>query len=169
MERAEICSLKWKDIVFKRKEVRVYQALKYVRGNYYIEPVKKRSQIRNIILSDALIKILKEYKKASNSIWVFPSDYGKGLNPRSPNTLTVKFHMILKLAGINEGSFKALRDTYAVLCLDNGMDIRTLSSVLGYDNVRTVKNSYIQYMSTKKVIAANKMEGVMTSIKTLYG
>ena len=169
MERAEICSLKWKDIVFKRKEVRVYQALKYVRGDYYIEPVKKRSQVRNIILSDALIKILKEYKKASNSIWVFPSDYGKGLNPRSPNTLTVKFHMILKLAGINEGSFKALRDTYAVLCLDNGMDIRTLSSVLGYDNVRTVKNSYIQYMSTKKVLAANKMEGVMTSIKTLYG
>ena len=169
MERAEICSLQWKDIVFKRKEVKVYQSLKYLHKEYYVEPSKKASQIRKIVLSDSLVKILKEYKKTSNSVWVFPSAYGNGLNPRSPNTLTVKFHQILKRAGISEGSFKALRDTYAVICLDNGMDIRTLSSVLGYDNARTVKNSYIQYMSTKKLIAANKMEGAMSSIKTLYG
>ena len=28
------------------------------------------------------------------------------------------------------------------MCLDNGMDIRTLSSVLGFQNVKTVKNAY---------------------------
>ena len=80
-----------------------------------------------------------------------------------------EFKKILVAAGISEGSFKSLRDTYAVTCLDNGMDIRTLSSILGYENVKTVKNAYIQYMTSKKIVAANKMEGAMASIKTLYG
>ena len=48
------------------------------------------------------------------------------------------------------------------------MDIRTLSSVMGFDNVKTIKSSFIKYMIKKKVVAANKMEGAMMSIKTLY-
>ena len=169
MERSEICALKWKDIRMKTGEVKITHCMKYEKKEYYLEPVKKQSQNRTIFLSKRLLKVLTEYKKKSKSIWVFPSFYGYGLKPRSANSLTTEFRKILTLAGISEGSFKSLRDTYAVICLDNGMDIRTLSSVMGFDNVKTIKSSFIKYMTTKKVVAANKMEGAMMSIKTLYG
>ena len=169
LERGELCALQWKDIVFKRGEVNVYQTLHYVHNEYSFAPVPKTSQIRRIVLSTKLIAILKVYKKATHSVWVFPSAFGKGQKPRNPSTITTEFKKILVAADISGGSFKSLRDTYAVTCLDNGMDIRTLSSILGYENVKTVKNAYIQYMTSKKIVAANKMEGAMASIKTLYG
>ena len=169
LERSELCALKWTDITLKRGEVRVYQTIHYTHNEYETVPVVKPSQNRKIILSPKLIKILRSYKKGTNSIWVFPSDFGKGSKPRNPDTVTTRFQKVRTAAGITEGSFKSLRDTYAVICLDNGMDIRTLSSILGYQNVKTVRNAYSKYMTSKKLIAANKMEGAMTSIKTLYG
>ena len=169
MERGELCALQWKDIRLKNGEVKIYQALAFYHRDYRFEPLRKPSQYRKIVLSPKLIKILKAYKKANPSLWVFPSMYGKGQKPRNPATLTTEFSKMLRAAGISDGSFKSLRDTYAVMCLDNGMDIRTLSSILGYGNVKTVKQSFVPYMSSKKLIAANKMEGAMASIKTLYG
>ena len=169
LERCELCALKWNDITLTRGEVRVYQQLRYSHKEYAIAPMTKPSQKRKIVLSQKLIKILRSYKKATNSVWVFPSDFGKGSKPRNPDTVTTRFQKILAMVGVTEGSFKSLRDTYAVICLDNGMDIRTLSSILGYQNVKTARNAYSKYLTSKKLIAANKMEGAMTSIKTLYG
>ena len=168
LERGELCALRWQDIVLSRSEVRVHQTLRYENNSFVFSPVVKQSQKRTIVLSNRLLQILRDYKKATQSNWVFPGVYGKGENPRNPDTITTLFQKILKKAGVEGGSFKTLRDTYAVMCLDNGMDIRTLSSVLGFQNVKTVINAYEKYTTAKKVVAANKMEGAMTSIKTLY-
>ena len=168
MERGELCALKWKDLQTQNGAIKITHSLKYVHNEHHLEPVKKSSQHREIVLSSKLLSIMLAYKKASNSTWIFPSAYGNGKKPRNPETLTTEFKKILNSAGVIEGSFKSLRDTYAVFCLDNGMDIRTLSSILGFENIQTVQNTYIPYMSSKKLVAANKMEGAITSIKTLY-
>lgn len=165
MERGEICALKWKDIRFKGSKVVITRTLRYVHRDYFLEPVRKPSQHRQIILSAHLLNILKEYKKSSNSAWVFPSTYKNGEKPRNPDTLTVLFKKILRASGIIEGSFQSLRDTSAVHYLDSGMDLRSLTSMLGFENVRTIKRSFAPYMLSKKAIAAHRMEGAMTSIK----
>lgn len=168
VDRGELCALRWQDITLSRNEVRIYQTLRYDNKSYILTPVLKASQNRKIMLSNRLVKILRDYKKKTNSQWIFPGVFGNGEKPRNPDTITTLFQKILKKAGVEGGSFKTLRDTYAVICLDNGMDIRTLSSILGFQNVKTAKSSYEKYTTVKKVVAANKMEGAMTSINTLY-
>ena len=112
--------------------------------------------------------ILKEYKKNPDSIWVFPSAFEHGNRPRSPVSLTSLFQTIQKASGVIEGAFHSLRDTCAVIYLDNGMDLRSLTSLLGFENVRTVKRAFVPYMTSKKIVAADRMEGAMASIKSLY-
>jgi integrase len=168
MERGEICALKWKDINFTKGKVVVTNSLRYIHKEYVLEPVRKDCQRRQIILSPKLLTILKEYKKNSNSIWVFPSAFEYGNRPRSPVSLTSLFHTIQKASGVIEGAFHSLRDTCAVIYLDNGMDLRSLTSLLGFENVRTVKRAFVPYMTSKKIVAADRMEGAMASIKSLY-
>ena len=168
MERGEICALRWKDIQFKGRKVIITHTLRYIHRDYYLEPVRKDCQRRQIILSSQLISIMKKYKKTSNSIWVFPSVYGKVDKPRNPTVLTTLFKNILKSSGVIEGSFQSLRDTSAVIYLDSGMDLRSLTSILGFEDVRTVKHAFVPYMSSNKVVAAHRMEGAMSSIKSLY-
>ena len=50
----------------------------------------------------------------------------------------------------------------------SGMDLRSLTSLLGFENVRTVKRAFVPYMTSKKIVAADRMEGAMVSIKFLY-
>ena len=99
---------------------------------------------------------------------MFPSVYGKVDKPRNPVMLTTLFKSILKSSGVIEGSFQSLRDTSAVIYLDSGMELKSLTSILGFENLRTVKRAFVPYMSSKKVVAAHRMEGAMSSIKCLY-
>ena len=168
LERGELCALTWKDIRFNSGKVLVNQSLRYVHREYCLEPLRKLCQRRQIVLSPKLLSILKEYKKTSNSNWVFPSAFKRGAKPRSPVSLTTLFKTLLKSSGVIDGSFHSLRDTCAVIYLDSGMDLRSLTSLLGFENVRTVKRAFVPYMSSKKVVAANRMESAMASIKSLY-
>lgn len=70
--------------------------------------------------------------------------------------------------GLEEGSFHSLRDTCAVMYLDSGMDLRSLTSLLWFENMRTVKRAFVPYITSKKIVAADRMEGAMASIKSLY-
>ena len=168
MERGEICALRWKDISFNGRKVVITHSLRYEHQEYCLEPVRKISQRRQIILSPQLLSIMKSYKKTSNSNWVFPCVYKGGNKPRNPDILTVLFKKLLKSCGEMEGSFQSLRDTCAVMYLDSGMDLRSLTSLLGFENVRTVKRAFVPYMTSKKIVAADRMEGAMASIKSLY-
>ena len=114
-----------------------------------------------------MLTILKKYKKNSDSIWVFPSAFEHGNRPRSPVSLTSLFQAIQKASGVIEGAFHSLRDTCAVIYLDKGMDLRSLTSFLGLEKVQTVKRAFVPYMTTKKVVAANRIENAMESIKSL--
>ena len=139
----EVCGLKWEDIDFKKGCISVNKTVERISlGNGKTKVVvgdpKTESSIRKVYVPTFIIELLKDHKKSSE-LFVLS---GK-LRPTEPRTLQYRFEKVLKKAGIRKMTFHSLRHTYATLCIEKGMDIKTLSELLGHSDVKTTLNTYV--------------------------
>ncbi len=139
----EVCGLKWEDIDFKKGCISVNKTVERISlGNGKTKVVvgdpKTESSIRKVYVPDFIIELLKERRK-SPDLFVLS---GKQ-NPTEPRTLQYRFEKILKSAGIREMKFHSLRHTYATICIEKGVDIKTLSELLGHSDVKITLNTYV--------------------------
>jgi integrase len=71
------------------------------------------------------------------SLGITPHGSGDLLFPSvTPAQVTVAFIRVCKAAGIEDFSIHGLRHTYAALCRRNGVDLHTLSRLLGHHDLR---------------------------------
>lgn len=63
--------------------------------------------------------------------------------PVEPGTTQCHFKKILKEAGSKGKSFHTLRHTFAANCVENSTDVKALSELLGYSDVRIPPNRYV--------------------------
>lgn len=139
----EVCGLKWEDIDLKKGCLSVNKTVERISlGNGKTKVVvgdpKTESSIRKVYVPTFIIELLKEHNKASD-LFVLS---GK-LKPTEPRTLQYRFEKILKKAGIRDMTFHSLRHIYATLCIEKGMDIKTLSELLGHSDVKITLNTYV--------------------------
>ena len=59
-----------------------------------------------------------------------------------PSQIRKKYHQFIEVAGITRANFHSLRHTFATRAVENGMDIKTLSTILGHADVQTTLNLY---------------------------
>lgn len=138
-----MCGLKWEDIDLKKGCLSVNKTVERISlGNGKTKVVvgdpKTESSIRKVYVPTFIIELLKEHNKASD-LFVLS---GK-LKPTEPRTLQYRFEKILKKAGIRDMTFHSLRHIYATLCIEKGMDIKTLSELLGHSDVKITLNTYV--------------------------
>ena len=100
---------------------------------------KTKSSIRTLILPPDMLDILAEHKKNATCKWVFPSPVKEG-EPRNPDSIYGKFQKILKRAQCKKIRFHDLRHTFATMAIENGMDIKTLSAMIGHVSAETTVN-----------------------------
>jgi len=60
-----------------------------------------------------------------------------------PRTLEYRFHRLLSNANIKPINFHALRHTFATRCIEAGVDVKSLSEILGHANVNITLNTYV--------------------------
>ena len=80
-------------------------------------------------------------KKVSESPWVFPPPTG---GPISPDSVLHMLHRVLKRAGLPKVRFHGLRYTFATQALQNGVDIKTVSGMLGHYSAGFTLDTYTQ-------------------------
>lgn len=108
--------------------------------------------------------MLKEYNKTTNSKWLFPSPVKEDM-PRNPSAVRKILDRTLKKAGCKHIRFHDLRHTFATTALANGMDIKTLSAIIGHNSVETTLNIYTHITDEMQRDAANKIEqGIMRNV-----
>lgn len=139
----------WGDIEFEKKTLAVNRQ-KSTKG---LGPPKTSSSLKTIYLDDVTIVILKEYKqwqddnKEENlhyivSVYVMVNETGREFHYSQPQYLMMM--MLLKIAGLlTRQSTHLLRHTHAVLLLEAGVDIKTVSRRLGYKNIQIISNVYL--------------------------
>ena len=155
MRIGEVCALKWENIDFSKKLFSVTQTLQrvYIEKNktkIIITPPKTKTSERKIpipqILYNELKRLSSEYSKDA---YVITGEENRFIEPRSYQHV---YRKVLDDAKVEYRNFHCLRHTFATRCIRVGMDIKSLSEVLGHADVNITLNRYVHssYDSKKK-------------------
>ena len=157
MRRGEILALKWSDLNFITGELQIERHVNVIHGEIIISEPKTKSSIRTAILSKTLLKILSEYRKNVESEWIFPSPIDD-TKPRNPSAVRKRLQLILERSGCPKVRFHDLRHTFATMALENGMDIKSLSAMLGHISSETTIDIYSHVTGTMRQQAAAEID-----------
>ena len=164
MRRGEILGLQWDDLDMKTGELKISRQVAILNGKIHITEPKTKTSVRTIILPTEIVKMLKEYNKTTNSKWLFPSPVKEDM-PRNPTAVRKILDRTLEKAGCKHIRFHDLRHTFATTALANGMDIKTLSAIIGHNSAETTLNIYTHITDEMQRTAADKIErGIMRNM-----
>ena len=156
MRRGEILGLQWDDLNMQTGELKISRQVVLLNGKIHITEPKTKTSIRTIILPEDIVKMLARYKETTNSKWMFPSPVKEDM-PRNPSAVRKVLARTLKKAGCKHIRFHDLRHTFATTALANGMDIKTLSAIIGHNSAATTLNIYTHITDEMQRNAAEKI------------
>ena len=157
MRRGEICALKWSDLDFETGALHIQRQAYHVDHGVVISEPKTKQSCRSIILPPSVLNVLRQYREAVDSEWMFPSPVKEG-EPLNPNGVYRKMVKILDRAQCKRVRFHDLRHTFATTALEHGMDIKTLSAIIGHVSSATTLDIYSHITDEMQANAANKIE-----------
>ena len=161
LRRGEILALQWDDLDFRTGVLRVERQVQRIRGKLVVSQPKTRASSRSILLPTPVLKILEQYRQSVTSRWMFPSPR-KGDSPRDPAAVRKKLSAVLKRARCPAARFHDLRHTFATSTLEHGMDVKTLSTVIGHVSSATTLNVYAHVTDEMRQKAADKIDRAIT-------
>lgn len=153
----ELLAVVWKDIDLKRGLIFVNKTchdLKTAEGFKRItdEP-KTESSKRVIPLPKQLLPHLKRLKRSGTGEHVVSID-GKPVAIRSYQR---SFAFLLKKIKVPHKGFHSLRHTFATRAIECGMDVKTLSEILGHKNAAVTLNRYAHSLMEHKKEMMNRL------------
>ena len=159
LRRGELLGLKWTDIDWKNGIIKVRRQVARVDGQIVEAPLKTKNSYRTVTISQQAIEVLKEQKRKTNDQYVFPSPNGGPISPDSVNNMLKR---VLERAGIPKVRFHDLRHTFATIALQNGVDIKTVSGMLGHFSAGFTLDTYAHVTTSAQTEAAQTMGNVLS-------
>ncbi len=159
LRRGELLGLKWPDIDWNNAVITVRRQVVRVNGEITEAPLKTKNSYRRVSISPQAIEVLKIQKAKTNSEYVFPSPTGGPISPDSVNNMLKR---VLARAGIPKVRFHDLRHTFATIALQNGVDIKTVSSILGHFSAGFTLDTYAHVTTAVQKEAAQTMGNVLS-------
>lgn len=151
MRLGEALALNVSDLNLSKKYVTVSKTVVLMTGGNYVQDSPKTSSSnREIYLSDNTTKYLRSYiRKFRPTERLFPNI--------CHFTVRKKLIKICAELGITYRNVHSLRHTWATRALEKGIDVKTVSHLLGHRSVLTTMNIYQDVYSGQKIKAANLM------------
>ncbi len=160
----EVLGLKWSDIDYNNSMLhirRTVNRLCTIDGDTKTEIVvgtpKSDSSVRDIPFNYNVQKYFEEYytrslkilgkRKLKSDDFVLSLRYG---HPVEPKTMQSAFKRIVSEAKISDTNFHALRHTFATRAIEKGVDVKTLSVLLGHADISTTLNRYAHVLDDQK-------------------
>ena len=158
----ELLALEWTDIDFAKAELIVSKTChdgKDKNGRFCrITDTPKTSHSSRVIpLPKQLVPILREMKKNSKNPLVISS----GEKVLSVRSYQRSFELLQKRLGLQRRGFHALRHTFATRAIECGMDIKSLSEILGHKNPMVTLNRYVHSLMEHKRAMMDKLGKIL--------
>lgn len=157
----EICALKWKDIDFQNKILKISKTMQRIKNldvnavnktKIIIDTPKSQKSVREIPIPSFMFVLLNEYKSnEDNYVLTGTPDF---IEPRVYETMFKKY---LKEAGMKDINFHALRHTFATRAVEQNFDIKSLSEILGHSSVKFTLERYVHPSKEYKRMNMEKM------------
>ena len=159
LRMGELLPITWKDMDLRRGYISINKNQSTIKNNNkWVDKIgtpKTKSSIRSIPIPSFLINHLKSIKNLHLSNHVFINKYGFPLNRR---VITKNYTNMLKKLRIRYISFHALRHTFATRALENNIDIKTISEVLGHSDASMTLNIYSHSLLEHKRLQMRKIK-----------
>lgn len=156
----EICALKWSDIDLKDNVLHIKKTLQRIKNPNFEEPKtivvitepKSRKSIRDIPIPTFLIPSLQRLRQDGDCYFLtaLPSF-------TEPRCLSFKYKKCLNELGIKYRNFHCLRHTFATKCVKAGVDVKTLSELLGHSSVQITLDRYVHSDLDNKRVQIEKL------------
>ena len=165
----EAVGLKWNDYDEENRQIHVRRNVQIVRkrnhngeaeqGYKMLEQsTKTYSGTRTIDLNNNANTAIKKFKGKNNgNDNIICNSKGE---PLSPKQLERTFYRILKNVGIPKTGLHSLRHTFASTMFLHGVDVKTVSKILGHANVSITYNTYIHIIEKQKVDAVKILDNI---------
>ena len=142
LRRGEICGLKWEDFEEADGTLKVRRTVhKEKGGKLTTGDTKTEAGARTIILPPSTAEILRKRKQTASTEWIFPAPL-KPECPVDPASAYRRLKILLKQAGLPDIRFHDLRHTFATHALASGVDVKTLSGILGHTRAAFTLDTY---------------------------
>jgi integrase len=162
----ELCALKWSDVDFTNGEVSVSRAVQRVScgagSRLVVQTPKSDDSIRCVPLPLDMLALLRRFAcGAAAEAFVLT---GKAGVPMEPRTFQYRFKALLRLSGIRERGVHVLRHSYATRCIEKGVDVKSLSEMLGHADIKTTLRLYVHSSMDYKKRAVQNISFLPTAI-----
>lgn len=156
----EVCSLKGTDVDFINKIISVKRTVQRIKDTsnsksktkLVIDKPKTKNSERIIPVPDFIIKLLKEYITDKNNFIFTDSNI-----PKDPRAVEKYFANLLKKINIKNQSFHTLRHSYATRLMEEKVDIKVISELLGHADWKITESIYVHATLDYKKHLVNKL------------
>lgn len=160
------------------KKLKVFDDLEGKEYHYEVKTTKPKTETstRELVVNSALKKELKGLNKliieerlklgpsyTENNL-LFPSATGTYILPKS---ICTSWTRLLKRAGIEHKKFHSLRHTFATTLISEGVDILTVSRLLGHSSIETTQ-IYTHVLNDRKTDALSVLNDKFIKKKEPY-
>lgn len=168
IRRSELLGLQWNDLDLDMALMTIRRSLvRLQNGTYVTDEPKTSSGARSLDLAPSTCLLLKQHRAdqerdvellgipSSQANFVFGHPDG---TPRTPSTVTQQFRRFASRAGLSGVRRHDLRHTHASLMLQQGTDIKTISTRLGHSSVAFTMDTYAHLLPGMQKAAMEKFE-----------
>lgn len=159
MRLGECCALRWKCYDPTRGELHIRETVRRVSEDpvprsgkktrlVYSEP-KTAASRRTLALPDILLDLLDyQYRRFLDTFGRAPAGedfilYNAKGGAMDPDNLSHYFGDVLEGLGLPHVKYHAMRHTFATRAIENGVDVATVSGLLGHADVTTTTHYYV--------------------------
>ena len=178
----ELLGLQWQDIDMRNGILHVERTLNRLtkvdridgsdKTEIVFQPPKSQNSIRSIPLMRMMINELMQWQAVQENDKALAGNAYQNLNMVvsnelggyiEPHTFKDYYNRILESAGIGKFTFHALRHTFATRAMEQQMDNKTLSTILGHFSVSFTLDTYAHVLDSHKKQEMKLMEELFTS------
>jgi integrase len=164
MRRAEIVGLRWANVDLQARVIRVREQLQADRhGRLTLQPLKTESSSRDIPLPGDLIQVLRQVREtaAPEIEFVCATRSGKPIRPDNLDHAWATIRRKLDLP--RNLTFHDLRHSFTNWLVEKGVDIKTVSAILGHRSELFTLSVYRSVTPLTRREAARAMEGIASN------
>lgn len=171
LRMGELLALTWDRVDLERAELLVTRSLGRINRVTEIWTTKTKGSARVVPIAEPVRDILAAHKLRQRETRLAAEEWDESWGdlvfctaegePLQAGTVSGAFRTGLQAAGLRRRRFHDLRHGAATLWLAAGVDLKTVSALLGHSTISTTANIYTSVLDTLKADAAERMTRLM--------
>jgi integrase len=149
MRIGECLALHSRDVDLAGGEIHIRASVSEIAGRGVVRGKTKSGRHRKVPINAAVVERLRRLRVSSPVLpSVFSNEIGGPL--RASKLSTRRLHPLLTELGIEKGGFHRFRHSYASLVLRAGIDVATVSKILGHANPSITLSIYTHFVAGRE-------------------